>query len=225
MQFTGCFQKIYFGWNKNWIPGSGWMVECSAPGKSTLKTDGPELPNKSPCSTELPPALAIPWHSCFAVTSYFPGEAGCDHLYPTNSPKQAVYKKSLGTDLCYRVTTKVLDRGNTDCAPHVAHSIFQAYLSKSPHMSFPSWINCHRSSFKAVHYFMITTKYVRGILANNCPANKLLNCFAWQLSQVTKQKAELCTTRQTGTAPRPDFCRSILTDQPLHCNCYCPPRE
>lgn len=83
-----------------------------------------ELPRKSP--TALPPALAIPSHSRFAVTSYFPGEAGCDSFYPTvcptTSPKQVVYKKSLGTDLCYRVTTKALYRGYTNYAPHGAHS-------------------------------------------------------------------------------------------------------
>lgn len=119
------------------------MVECFAPTESTLERDGPELPRKSPCPRVLPPALSILSHSYFTVTSHFLGEAGWDNLYSTTSPKQAVYKKSLGTDLCYRLTTKALYRGYTNCAPqvappapphHVAHSILQGYQSKSSHV-------------------------------------------------------------------------------------------
>lgn len=85
-------------------------------------------------------------------------------------------------------------------------------IPASPPTSFPSWINCHGSSFKAVHYIMITTKYRRGILANNCPANKLFNCFARQLSQ--EQAEGLNSAPQGRWAVHPDFCRSILTNQP-----------
>lgn len=146
MQLTGCFPETHLGKNKNWTPGRGWLVKCFAPGESTLKRDGPGLPRKSPCPMALPPALPILSHY-FAVISYFPGEAGCDNLYPTvcptTSPKQVVYKKSLGTNLCYRVTNKALYRGYTNYAPHVAPptwliTILQGYPCKPCHMSFPS---------------------------------------------------------------------------------------
>lgn len=60
MQFAGCFQETHLGKNKNWILGKGWMVKCFAPGESTMRRAGPELPRKSSCPMALPLALAIP---------------------------------------------------------------------------------------------------------------------------------------------------------------------
>lgn len=158
------------------------------------------------CCNILPPWRGRLWQFISHCLSHY--------LFKASSLQEKSGHKSL-----LQVTTKALYRGYTNYDPHVVPPTCGSFPSfrdipASSATSFPSWINCHGSIFKPVHSIMITTKYIRGIPANNCPANKLVNCFAWQLSQVTSRRPGLRTTKQMGTVPRPDFCRSILTNQP-----------